>query len=293
MNKWKLGIGAASLALILAACQDTAQPVDGEEGNTDSDSNSDESSNSELTLEEVFAKSIEAGEDVNSMKAEMTLDQDMTIPNEDLTVTTASDIQMDMVMEPLGLYQESVTTSDQMGETEEIQAEVYFTEEGFFMYDTASDQWMKLPTEMSDELLQMSDAQSNPNEQLRDLEQFTDDFTFEQDDSSYILTLNASGEKFSEFLREQAKEQMPDTGTDESMDELFSDVDFEDVMYKIFIDKETFLPSSLTMDMTMVMEMEGESLTLVQNTEANYLEYNHMDEITIPQEVLDTATEVQ
>ncbi|MGD7044353.1 DUF6612 family protein [Jeotgalibacillus proteolyticus] len=283
-KKWTIGLTSASLALVLAACSDTADPVDG----------SDENENSDLTLEEVYEKSVQAGEDISSMEAVIQMDQNLTIPSEEMEMKTASTIEMDMVLEPLALYQKVETTGEGMMESEEaMTVESYLTEDGFYMYDAASEQWTKLPKEMSDEIIQLSNSQNQPNEQLKALEPFMEDFSFEQDDSSYILTLNASGEKFSEFLIEQASETMPDLGMGMSAEELFEDTQFEDVMYEIEIDKETFLPSRLDMDMTMIMTMQGESLEIDQQTETVYENFNTIDEITVPQEVLDSAVETQ
>ncbi|MDG5473560.1 hypothetical protein P6709_17610 [Jeotgalibacillus sp. ET6] len=283
-KKWTIGLTSASLALVLAACSDTADPVDG----------TDENESSDLTLEEVYEKSVQAGEDISSMEAVIQMNQNLTIPGEEMEMKTNSTIDMDMVLEPLALYQKVETTGEGMMESEEaMTVESYLTEDGFYMYDAASEQWTKLPKEMSDEIIQLSNSQNQPNEQLKALEPFMEDFSFEQDDSSYILTLNASGEKFSEFLIEQASETMPDLGMGMSAEELFKDTQFEDVMYEIEIDKETFLPSRLDMDMTMIMTMQGESLEIEQQSETVYENFNTIDEITVPQEVLDSAVETQ
>ncbi|WP_052477149.1 DUF6612 family protein [Jeotgalibacillus campisalis] len=283
-KKWTIGLTSASLALVLAACSDPAEPVDG----------SNEKENSDLTLEQVFNKSVQAGEDLTSMEAVIQMNQNLTLPGEEMELTTESTIEMDMVLEPMALYQKVETTGDGMMQSDEaMTVESYLTDDGFFMYDFTTDQWNKLPKEMSDQIIQLSNSQNQPNEQLKALEPFKDDFTFEQDDSSYILTLNASGEKFSELLLDQTSEMMPDLGMGMSAEELFKDTTFEDVMYEIVIDKESFLPSRLDMDMTMIMTMEGESLEIEQQSETVYENFNTIDEITVPQEILDSAVETQ
>ncbi|TDL34179.1 hypothetical protein E2R51_00205 [Jeotgalibacillus sp. S-D1] len=283
-RKLTLGVAAASLALFVSACSSTAEPVNSDTSNKASDS--------DLTLEEVFAKSVEAGEEITSVNVDMSVDQNTVIPGEDTSIKTSSDVEMEMVVEPLGLHQKAVTSAEGLTEGEEpITVESYLTEEGFFMYDFMEDQWMKLPADMSDQIIEMSKTQGNPNEQLKSLEQFTDDFTFEQDESSYILTLNASGEKFREFLIEQTENMMPEMGLGSEMEEVFQDTSFEDVIYEIVIDKETFLPSQLETSLIMTMDVEGESLQLEQNTESTYKEYNTIDSIEVPDEVIENAVE--
>jgi len=297
-----LTVSTASLALIIAGCSMTADPVETEaqpedaaapaEENQSEDTQTEASNESDQTLQEVFEKSIEAGESITSLKAVIDMDQVMTSPElpEPMLSTTSSDVEM--VLDPIGLYQVMEVTDPSMG-TDPITSEQYLTADGFFVYDSQSDQWLKLPTEMSDQIIEMSETQSNPNEQLKGLEQFADDFTFEQDDSSFILTLNASGEKFSEFLMEQAKNNVPELGVGMSADELFEGIQFEDVMYKIVIDKETYLPSALDMDLTMVMSLDGESLEMEQTMTSVYNEYNTIDEIALPEEVKSNAIDMQ
>ncbi|TFD98151.1 DUF6612 family protein [Jeotgalibacillus sp. R-1-5s-1] len=285
MKKWPIYAASASLALLLAACSDSAEPTEGTEEASD------------MTLQEVFEKSIEASNDISSLKSTMNIDQTMTISGEDMTFNTISNSDVEMTADPLAMYQVTTTSMSGEGAEEamlpETEMESYITQDGFFMYDPASEQWMKFPQEMSDQFLQMSEQQSDPAAQIEALEPFMDDFTFEQNDSSYILTLNASGEKFSEFLIDQAGEMMPDMGMGMSVEELFETTTFEDVKYEIVISKDDYLMESLVLDMTMNMDMEGETMSIKQHLESDYTEYNTVDEITVPQEVLDNAVEME
>lgn len=268
--------------LFLAGCGQTADPVSNEDQDKDSENVSD------LTLEEVFQKSADASDELKSFSVEMNLAQDMSLGEE--TMKTNSDISMDVTAEPLAFYQNM--KMNMAGESMDMES--YFTEDGFYMYEASSAQWMKFPQEMSDQLLQMSDQQTNPGEELKNLEQFADDFKFEQDDKNYILTLDASGDEFNEFIKETAMESLPPQmaegiGTSE---DLLEGIKINSVKYDILIDKETFYPSSLDMTMDMEMDIEGETITMVQTIKGDYTDYNNIDSITVPQEVLDTAVDM-
>ncbi|MGD6858167.1 DUF6612 family protein [Bacillus infantis] len=286
---------AASLILLfmLAACNQTAAPVsegnNTEENGTAAENGEIAENESDLTLEEVLNKTTEASENLNSFSVDMTMDQMISAGQEEENMNISSDIQMDVVTEPMAFYQKTAMSQDQSGETYETES--YFTEEGMFMYDPAGETWMKFPKEMSDQLIQMSGQQTNPAEELKKLQEFTDDFTFEQDDNHFILKLKASGEKFTELMKETMADTLPpEMAADE---EVFNNMKIENVEYTILVDKETFYPSALNMDMTMEMAVEGQTVSLNQKIEGKYSDYNEVKEITIPQEVLDTAVEME
>jgi len=186
----------------------------------------------------------------------------------------------------MAFYQKMTMT---MGE-EKVDMESYFSEAGMFFYEPSAGQWMKFPQEMTDMFLQMAGEQQNPGEELKKLQQFADDFTFEQDDKNFILKLKAKGEKFNDFIKETAKESMPAGMTEE--DDLFDNMNIKSVDYEILVDKDTFNPVSLKMDMEMDMTVESETITLKQKMNAQYLNLNAIDAITVPQEVIDSAVDI-
>lgn len=111
------------------------------------------------------------------------------------------------------------------------------------MFEPTSGVWMQLPKELSDTVLQMPEQQMNPAEQLNQLKEFADDFSFKQDDAQYILSLKASGDKFDQFLKDNAKQLMPDQLKEN--EELFNNLKFKNVEYEIFIDKKHLILQSL------------------------------------------------
>jgi hypothetical protein len=63
----------------------------------------------------------------------------------------------------------------------------------------------------------------------------------------------------------------------------------EKVDYTINIDKETF--ETTTVDMT--MEMEGETMQINQVMNADYSNYNGVETITVPEDIVNSAQEMQ
>ncbi len=268
------------LVLMLAACNQTAKPVDNATNN-----NKEASKPSELTLEEVLEKSTAASESLKSFSVKMDMNQTISSTVEEISMDTHSVIDMDFVVDPMAFYQKMTMTMDE----EKVEMESYFSEDGMFFYEPSGGQWMKFPQEMTDMFLQMAGEQQNPGDELKKLQSFADDFTFEQDDKNFILKLKAAGEKFNTFMKETAMESLPAEMAEE---EVFNNMNIKSVDYEIIVDKETFNPVSLKMDMEMDMTVEEETINLKQTVNAQYLNLNKIDVISVPQEVIDSAVEI-
>lgn len=288
MKKWATFTAAGVLTMGLAACGQTAEPT----------SETTEEQTSDMTLEEVFDKSMEVSNATESLSAKIDMTQNMKQPSQDLVMETSSVMDMDITMDPLAIYQKGTTTMKMDGSEEEqtMDMEMYMTEQGFFMNDSTTGQWMKLPSEMYDQIAQMTEQQSDPSQQLKQLETFKDDFTFEQTDSEYVLKLSAAGDEFNALIEEQMSQFMPELEGEENqaaMDEMMEAMNIEKVDYTINIDKETFETTAVDMIMDMTMEMEGETMEMNQVMNADYSNYNGVETITVPEDVVNGAQEMQ
>lgn len=282
--KKKLFIGMTlGSAVLVAACGDSATVTD------------NASEKSELTLEQVYEKTIERQQELKSAKATMKIDQTIGVDSEEgaFEMTSTSDFNMDMIIDPIQLYLEGTTAmkDSESGEEMEAPMKMYMTQsDGFYIYEETAGSWLKLPQGEYDELMNQAGIQNDPSEQLRQLEQFVKDFTFEQNDDEYILTLDTDGEKFKEFALEQAKASM---GGEEQLLGSMDGLNIEDAQYVFIIDKETFDMSNMKMDMVMTMEEETGKMTINQSATVNYSDFNKIDAITIPQEVIDNAQVIE
>lgn len=276
---------ASLLSFSLVACNSTATPT----------SKTSEENTSELTLEQVFKKSLAQSETVKSLSASLDMSQLIEMPSQAVSMNSTSNMTMDMMVEPLSVYQKGTTTmtvpgEDSSTEPQEVEMESYMTEDGFFMHDNMSQQWMKLPSDMYDQMMAMSDKQADPAQQLKDLEPFIKDFIFEQTDTEYVLKLAASGDQFNELIQKQLTEMMPEALVEG--EELLKGLNIEKVNYEIFIDKETFNTTALNMVMDMTIAVEGEEMKLSQDLKSIFSNYNKVEPIKVPQEVLDSAQEM-
>lgn len=278
-------MGASMLTLGLAACGETAEPAAGSEEEKGADS--------DLTLEEVFVKTNEASEGINSLHADMATSQMMTVESAGMEIETVSDISMDMTVEPMAFYQtgEMKMVSEEMEGMPPTQMDMYYTEEGMYMYEPTMDTWLKMPSTEMEQLQTMIDQQAaDPSKQLEQLEAFKDDFTFEQTADDYVLKLNASGEEYQELIGEQMEQMLGQM--DMEVQSVLEGMTINDIAYEIFIDKETFLPGVINIDMDLDMEIEGESMNIKSAVDSEYSKYDEIDAITVPAEVIEQAEEI-
>ncbi len=283
MKKFYIAGMVGVAALSLAACNDSATPV---EGTTEK---------SDLALEEVFNKTMERQESLKSVKAAVTMDQssNMLIDGEEITMTTTSNIDMSLTMDPMALFVDGIMSMKALDEQDafEMPLQMYLTEaDGFYMNDMMSDGWIKLPDEMYDDLLAQAGASADSTEQLKQLKPFINDFTFKQTDSAYILTLSANGEKFKSLIMEQVSGTL---GQQLESEELLTleDMQFDDAKYVLTIDKKTFDMTKTVMDFDFIMEIEGITATIKTSSTINYSDFNKIEAIKIPQNILDTAVD--
>ena len=285
LKKWIMFMGTATLAIGLSACGETAEPVS-EDGSAKGEA-------SDLTAEEVYAKAVEATEKITGLHADIVTDQVMAMQPDGMVINMKVNSAMDMTNGPLAFHQTAETSivSEDIENTNPMSMEMYYTEEGLYMYEETMATWLKMPDESIEDLKGLADQQTaDPSQQLEELAEFQNDFSFEQTADEYILTLDASGEKFKELMDQQLEKTLGQMEIEAQM--ALEDMTIHSVNYIINIDKETFLTNSMDMKMDMDMNIEGESMNIKSDIQADYSKYNEIEAITIPAEIMEQAQEI-
>ena len=285
MKKYFIGAILGLAVFSLVACGDSATPINGA------------AEKSELTLEQVFNNTMERQESLQSVKANMTMEQEtaMTIEGEEVQMTSSTNIEMSHTTKPMALFADGTMSMTIAGEDEafNMPLKMYLTEaDGFYMNDMMSNGWVKFPEDMYEDLLSQMGANTDAQEQLQQLKPFLKDFKFEQTDGEYILTLNANGEKFSEMILEQVTGTLGQQLGEEDLS-AFDGMKIEDAKYIITIDKETFDMEKIAMDFVMTVDVEGVLAKVNTSSTITYSNFNAIDPITIPQDVINTAVDFE
>jgi hypothetical protein len=286
MKNWMKGIATGILVLGLGACSTTAETkTDPETGKKVEIENK-----SKMSAQEVYEKAMAVSEEQKSMHAKMDIDQLIKVPSQEFEMGSKIKMDMDMVIEPLSMYQKM---NIDMGEQGKTDMEMYMTDAGFFMSNSESGDWIKFPGEMYEEMVGQIAGGADPSLDMTMFKEFANDFKFEQTEDEYILTLSASGDKFSKLFKEVATENMPaGLEMDEQQAEVLENLEVKSLEYEIFIDKKSFYTNAFNMKMDMTMKVEGEEIHIDQKVNAEISKINEIKNIKVPQEVIDNAVDI-
>ncbi|MBD8035990.1 hypothetical protein H9635_04500 [Solibacillus sp. A46] len=277
-KRYYLAMSALSIAVV-AGCGDTAEPVDGTK---------DEAS---LTLQQVFEKAMERQQNLKSVHAETNMDQvtNLMMDGETMQMTSTSNLAMDITQNPLAMYTNGNIEMDMSGEKFDMPMEMYMTEEdGFYMLNGETNEWIKLPDEQYEQIMAQAGAQANATDQLEQLQQFIDEFTFEQDDENYLLTLNIQGDEFKQFILSQMGASLGESM--EMSNDILENMSFEDSQYNIVVAKDTFDTKEIDLDLKIITNIEGQETTIENDVNVVYSKFDEVDTIKIPDEVIKEAT---
>ncbi|WP_243432611.1 DUF6612 family protein [Lysinibacillus sphaericus] len=278
-------LAVGTLALTLAACNSSATPT------------KDTTEKSKLTLEQVYDKAVDRQADIKSASANMDVTQVTKVGagEEAMEFSINSKMEMDIIVDPLAMHLSgSMSMPDMMSEgqeTTDMPIEMYMKKDaGLFMKDVTTDSWLKLPDENFDAILDQTAASADAKEQLEQLKKFIKDFTFEQTDKEYVLTLEAKGDKFKELIDSEINKSMQDMGLEENpMDQLT----IEKINYVLHIDKKTFDTNKMDMNFDLKMAVEGDELLMNTKSVVTYTDFNHLKTIDIPQNIVDNAQTIE
>lgn len=236
------------------------------------------------TVDELITKSSEASKDLKSFTMDADIEQKMTIKqgdqemNQDINIAMTMDVQQD----PIAIYQEMTMDLGEAGKTEIKQ---YVTNDG--IYTLADDTWVKLPNEMMADMVAQMEAAANPEAQLEQFKSIAEDSTVTEEGDEYILSADLSGEG----LKELAKNLMSQSagGSAEETAAMMEMMDIKNIKISNAINKETYLPTKTDVYMEMDMNIEGQSVSMVMVMKSTISKQNELEEIKVPQEVIDKA----
>ena len=298
MKKWNVFMMGIILVLVLAACgNNDAEPSTGgtTEGapvaNDQTSGNNEDVKNEDQqtpTAEELLKRIIEASKGIKSYSMDSKIEQNLTVTMEgqEQKQDVNMDMKTDLVLNPVAAYQEIKTSMPGQEGTQEIKQ--YITEDG--VYTQMGDAWMSLPEEATAPLLEQMKNQSNAGSQFEQLSTIANDLAVEEEGDIYWLKANLSGDK----VKELATTMLSQSGaTDPQMAAMMQQMNIKSMDISYSVDKETYYPKDLVYSMNMDMDMEGQALSILMKMDSSLRDYNKMESIKVPQDVIDNAVEQQ
>ncbi|MCA0984474.1 hypothetical protein LCL89_10510 [Halobacillus yeomjeoni] len=250
------------------------------------------SSSEGAKIEDIYQKSSEASKKLDNfllkMESTHTLEMDDSqssqadSPALPLGEPITSKIESKVQTEPMAYHQKVETMGQVMKQ--------YYTPDGLYMTLPTKNGWYKAPKEVAEQLNAIDAEKQTPVSQLDSLKEFIDEFDLEEKDNYYILSLRSEGEKVKNLVDQAMKESLTGGQIPEN---LMDGVDFKKLSYSFSIDKETYYPHKMKVDMTFTIDQNGEKVTMNQTIDGNYSQFNEIGEISIPEDVKQKAKEIE
>lgn len=269
-----IGLFAVVAAVILGACSGPATQVE-----------------STLTADEVYDLAIERASHFHSATIAITLEQTKST-NADEQMLIKADLTGEAIEKPLKIHQAGKVSLHYppLGMID-LDIELYAADDSIYIHENMFDHWIKASMDdLLDFGIQLNDKRSLFTF-LEQVDTYIDDFTMEQTNDTFIFTLKSTTEQFQRHIIEEMRffKRLNSTGA-QKMDE--NDVDHtEQVDFSFTIDKETYHILSFDIEVHTEMTENEEATTVTTSIGVEFSNMNEVEDITVPKEVIDEATE--
>lgn len=233
----------------------------------------------------ILEESNKAMMELESYSSETMMEQTVTDPMmEGGSFTTTTHSTEDVVMNPFSMKQTATTSME--GE-EDTTLDSYWTEDGFYQQDVDGS-WIKLDDSFTGDINELM-AMSQSGAQMEQTAALGEDMSVEDAGDSYVLTYEGEGDELMESAEEMLASLMPEEDTGMMAATIFEDITVNDLEYVMTIDKETHYMTETTMDIDMDLSIEEESINIVQSLDMSVFNFNGVDEIVVPEDVVNSA----
>ncbi|WP_332629853.1 DUF6612 family protein [Halalkalibacter flavus] len=281
--KWFLLVSAF---VFLAACSKTNPVIQAEPTQEDKEEARESETEDTLTVEEILLKSLGELQHVESFSSTKELTQDISLPNEEPFSTTSS-LYTEVIQAPLSMYRKRVSEVPIMGD---FITDIYVVEDGIYFRDGLEDTWFTYPEDVTYEIIAIEEEQVNPQEQhLEMLAKYTEQLTYEENESHFILTFEANPDVLTAFALELNHLMLDELAAE--LEEFMTMADINKLEYQLLIEKETFLQTEWTMSLVLDLSLDEDSIKREISVTETLDHFNEITEIVVPQEALEDAEE--
>ena len=257
----------------------------------------DEDENENVTNEddnievvEVFADVLRFMDDVDSFTIDMDLQQEVSSDDEAFNTNVKQTIDMDADTSEMKIEGTEAFDSDDMEVPYDAELGMYAISDEFFYTDSGLDTWLHFEGDDSELVKNQLVNQPDPVETIGLLAGYQDGFEREDAGDSYILKLDASGEEYRD-VQEDFIQSVIDMNNIGEASAQYEQTEFERYIFELEVDKETSELVGMTIDMLMNVDFYGDELTIDQISESTFSGYDEVDDIEVPDEVMDNLEE--
>ncbi|MFZ4451002.1 DUF6612 family protein [Salibacterium aidingense] len=299
MDRIRGGMFALIVILLLSACMSEAETDDN--GETEVPPEEEEPEDPEdpeekvMPAQEVLQRSINEMESIESYTIATNMNQQIEL-NPEETVENKYRSNTLVNLEPLR-YHQTATIEKRDSAPEDaanslVGLERYFTEEGFYIFDSSEGRWVQFPEQFTEDFQSYDKSFESPAHILEMIEAYSSEIEVVEGNRHYQLTFNGNDEQTQQIALEMMG--MVNTDFSTSMEDMMYMTEIGNLTYELQIDKETFYAKKLKMNLEMNMNSEeGNGNTSTHVIVARYSDLDETEDISIPVDVLDRAEEME
>ncbi|MFB4165240.1 DUF6612 family protein [Alteribacillus sp. JSM 102045] len=294
MSRIRKGLLVIMLAVFATAC--TSEAETDENGTPSEPPEKEKPEEQEESADDVLDQSIDMMEDLENYSIDTNMNQDIRF-KEDGYLRNKYRSHTIVNLDPVRYHETStIKTTEENGKretsTDVVGLERYFTEKGYYIFDSNEGRWVKFPDEFTEDLQSYDESFEKPAHTLELIEAYTEDIHMEEGNEHYRLTFSGENEQLQQIALEMMR--MVNTDFSEMMEDMMYMTEMEGLEFELSIDKGTFYAKKLRMDMNMNMNSEeGKSYSSTHTVVARYDNFNEAEEVSVPADVLDSAEEME
>ncbi|MDQ0298260.1 hypothetical protein J2S78_000668 [Salibacterium salarium] len=304
MEKFRVGMLILLLTTFSTGCMSEAETENEENGETEVPSEteeepdeSEENDEEEKTVQadDVLQQSINEMEDIKSYTIDTNMNQHIQL-NKEASLENIYRSSTEVNLDPVRYHESSTiekTETDPMETNSSLVGlERYFTDEGFYIFDSTEGHWTQFPNQFTQDFQSYDNSFENPEHILEMIETYNNEIEVKEGNRHYQLIFHGDNDQSQQIALQMIG--MVNTDFSETMEDMMYMTEIADLEYELQIDKETFYAKKLKMNLTMNMNSDdGESYESNHVIVSHYSDVAETDEVTVPSHILDQAEEME
>ncbi|WP_156324593.1 DUF6612 family protein [Bacillus sp. FJAT-27245] len=241
-------------------------------------------SSDSYTVEQILAKADTAFESLRSLSIDLEVTQFMEVDGAGTRQKHFSEIHTDMVTAPAAFHQTS-TIEDSISGLRQM-SETYYTDDGMYLNNESGAGWIKVTPEQAARAGAAS-LQMNPAAELHKADGLHPILSLVENSEEFIITLKAAGDKHRKDLKKIITASMP--AELQRNNELLENLHIKSFNYELVVNRKSFFPSRFNAKAEIELSITGNSVTMEQEMEGNYSNFNKIKGISVPESIRQLA----
>ncbi|HLW19201.1 MAG TPA: DUF6612 family protein [Cyclobacteriaceae bacterium] len=260
-----------------------------------------------VQAKQLYLDAVDALAQANSYAYDMTLDQVLRFPEpipigfgeETDTMTTQIRLTGRCIEDPLAMVMTLKASMPDFMDLEDLAGlQAYMVDNKMYLYLDMFGEWWSYDEEFVEDAMaeveEVAGSSSDPMYFINTLDE--DDVanaSVKEDKGYYTLIITVADGALADSIIDEMMDQVALELNEEETEAVLEGIEFSNFKYEMRIEKETDLPTNVSLDFTLTITVEGETLEIVQGAEMIYSEFGAFDSIEVPEEIKEIATPIQ